>query len=90
MDNNLFLTDKLGNESAYTVLCTFDSKINDKSYVIYTDFSKDDNNCTKVWYSYYNKNNFSKLEHVETKEEIELINDILSSLEKKMNIEFAK
>lgn len=90
LNNNLILTDKSGNESTYTVLFTFDSKTIDKSYVIYTDFSKDNNNYTKVWYSSYQQNNFSKLEPVETKEEVKLIDDILSSLEQKMNIVFSK
>ena len=90
LNNNLILTDKSGNESTYTVLFTFDSKTSEKSYVIYTDFSKDNNNCIKVWYSSYKQNDFSKLEPVETKEEIKLIDNILSSLEQKMNIQFSK
>ena len=83
-NNNLFLTDKDGNESEYTVLFTFDSKLNNKSYMVYTDFSKDSDNHINVKYASYNKNNFSKLNPVNTKEEIELIDDILSSFEQNL------
>lgn len=87
---NIFLTNEDGEKVNYTVLFTFDSKITNKSYVIYTDFSRDDNSYINVFYSSYTKGMNSKLEPVTTREEVELINDILLTLEKELKYKFSR
>lgn len=88
--NNIILTNENGEITNYTILFTFDSKITNKSYVIYTDFSRDDNANINVFYSSYIPGTKNKLEAVKTKEEIDLINDILLTLEQELKYKFSK
>ncbi len=88
--NNIVLTNSEGEKTNYTVLFTFDSKITEKSYIIYTDFSRDDNANINVFYSSYTPGNNVKLEPVETKDEIALIDDILLTLEQELKLKFSK
>lgn len=84
---NISITNKAGKIMDYHVLCTFDSNITSKSYIIYTDSS---NNYINVYYAYYDKNNFSQLQPIETQEEIALMDNILSSIEQELKEKFSK
>lgn len=84
---NINIVNKDGKKMDYYILCTFDSKITSKSYMIYTDSS---NNYINIYYACYDKNNFSQLQPVETQEEITLMDDILSSLEEELKNKFSK
>lgn len=88
--NNIVLTNADGEKVNYHILFTFTSKITHKNYLIYTDFSRDDNANINVYYSCYDPNNLSKLEPVTTHEEIELIDDILLTLEQELKYKFAR
>lgn len=81
---NITITNSKGEKMNYHVLFTFDSKEFKKSYVVYTDFSKDENSDINVYYSSYKDGNLSKLEKVESKEEIELIDKLLEEYERKI------
>lgn len=87
---NLFIIDSHGKKTNYQILCTFDSRENNKSYMIYTDFSKDSSQAINVYYCCYKNGNKSRLMPIETKEEISLIDSILSSIEQELNTKFAK
>lgn len=87
---NIIITNKNGKKTNYHVLCTFDSNKNHKSYMIYTDFSKNSDNCINVYYACYEQGHDSELKAVETQEEIALMDSILSSLEQELNNKFRK
>lgn len=87
---NIIITNKNGKKTNYHVLCTFDSNKNHKSYMIYTDFSKNSDNDINVYYACYEQGHHSELKSVETQEEIALMDDILSSLEQELNNKFGK
>lgn len=76
---NIVIKDKDGKELEYKVLLTFD--ISEKSYVIYTDSIADENEM-KIYYAYYKKEDFTKLEPVENEDEIKIIDDIVADFEK--------
>lgn len=87
---NIKITNKNGDKIGYHVLCTFNSKQTQKSYMIFTDFSSDSNHAIYVYYACYEKNNHTLLKPIETLDEITLLNNILSSLEQELNVRFIK
>ena len=87
-NQTIILTNESGKQSTYTVLFTCDSKTEPKSYIAYTDFSKDDNNNTKVWFSSYSKKEMEKLQPIKKQDEINLLENILSTFEEKLNSKF--
>ena len=55
MEKNKFsLIDDKGNEVVYDVLFTFESEETNKSYIVYTDNSRDDKGNVQVYASTYN------------------------------------
>lgn len=89
-EKNITITDVNGKKTNYQTLCTFDALENHKSYIIYTDFSKNSDNNINVYYAYYEQDNRSQLKPVETQNEIALMDNILSSLEQELNQKFVK
>lgn len=79
------ITNKDGKTMDYRVLCTFDSNITSKSYMIYTDSS---DNHINIYYACYDKNNFSQLQPIETQEELVLMDNIFSSIEHELKNKF--
>lgn len=77
---NMVIRDSNGNEMNYKVLLTFD--MNEKSYVVYTDSNLEEDKEIDIYYAYYTKGDFTKLEPVENEEEIEIIDDIVTDFEK--------
>ena len=67
------------------VLFTFDSEETKKSYIIFTDNSLDENNNIKVYANTYDpEGKHDELGPVETKKEWEIIENLLSSLQDKV------
>lgn len=67
-------------EKEYYILVTFDILKKNKSYVLYTDYSKDSNNNLKVFSAIYDED--WNLKPVIEKEEIEIIENYIKGLEK--------
>lgn len=84
--NSVFTAkDEKGNLIEYEVLFTFDSEETKKSYVIYTDHTKEDG-LERVYANYYDKTGKDKeLKPIETEEEWNTIEAILSKLEESNN-----
>ena len=82
-------TIKVTNDKGETIVCdilfTFDSEETGKSYIVYTDNSKDENGKVRVYASIYDpKNPNSKLEEIKTEKEWKVIETILSSIEEEI------
>ena len=87
MKNNSFkvINDK-GEEIVCDVLFTFDSDETKRSYVVYTDNSKDETGNIQVFASTYNPNeeNITTLGAVETEKEWKIIETILDTIQKQV------
>ncbi len=82
--NVIKVKDENGNEVNYQVLFTFESEETNKSYVAYTDESKDEEGNVRVFASSYDPNDMSHLEPIETEEEWKVIDAILSSIQEEI------
>ncbi|MCD7809107.1 MAG: DUF1292 domain-containing protein [Erysipelotrichaceae bacterium] len=70
-----------GLEVEYDILFTFDSDDTGKSYIVYTDYSKDDEGNIQVYSSVYDpKLENPQLEEIKTAKEIKVINDMLNTM----------
>ena len=83
-------TIKVTNDKGETVVCdilfTFDSEETKKSYIVYTDNTKDENGKVRVYASIYNPNDpKSKLEDIKTDKEWKVIDTILQTLQEEIN-----
>ena len=79
--NQFTLIDEEGKEVVYDVLFTFDSEETNKSYIVYTDNTLDEEGNTKVYASIFNPEEENPvLLPIESDEEWKLIEGILSSL----------
>jgi uncharacterized protein YrzB (UPF0473 family) len=84
-ENQFTIIDDEGREIICDVLFTFDSDETKKSYIVYTDNSKDENGNTKVYASIYNPNNpHSRLEEITTEKEWKIIENILTTLQEEI------
>lgn len=75
------MIDEYGNEIVYDVLFTFDNDCNGKSYIVYTDNSRDEKGNIEVYASIYNKGNSMKLTPIESEAEWSIIEHILNELQ---------
>jgi len=76
------ITNEEGKEVEYEVLFTFDSEETKKSYMVYTDNTKDDNGNIKVYASIYTPGTeTTELAPIETDKEWKIIETILSELQ---------
>lgn len=86
MENNTFkVINENGEEITCDILFTFDSEETKKSYIVYTDNSKDESGNIQVYASIYDpqmKN--SKLEPIETDAEWKIIETILDTLQEEI------
>ena len=83
--NSFTIIDPEGVEKTYDVLFTFDNEETKKSYMVYTDNSKDENGKVRVYASIYDpKDPKSKLEEIKTEKEWKIIETILSSIEEEI------
>ena len=68
------------------ILFTFDSDETNKSYIVYTDNTLDENRNIKVYASIFDPNDDNtKLEPIETEKEWKIIETILESLQEESN-----
>ena len=82
-DNSIMIIeDEKGQRIEIEVLFTYNTKDNDNTYVVYTDHSKDSDGQEKVYAGIYDKDN-SLLNPIENKEDYIMIENILSSIDKK-------
>lgn len=86
MENNSFkFINEQGVEVTCDILFTFDSEETKKSYVVYTDNSKDAEGNVQVFASVYHPNEQnSKLEPIETEQEWKIIETILDTLQEEI------
>lgn len=76
------VTNEEGKEVEYEVLFTFDSDETKKSYMVYTDDSKDENGNTRVFASaYIQGEEETELLPIETEKEWKIIDTILKELQ---------
>lgn len=80
MDDKEFLklTDDLGNIQEYEILTTFKRQSNGKNYVVYTDNSKDGKGNLNIYAGIFYPNDNTKLDNIETEEEWDMIEKILT------------
>lgn len=84
--NQFTIIDDNGKEIVYDVLFTFDSDETNKSYIVYTDNSQDENGNIQVFASvYYPGSDTSKLDPIETDKEWKIIETILDTIQEEMN-----
>lgn len=78
------VTDAKGKEIEYEILFTFDSEENKKSYIVFTDNTKDKDGSIVTYAASYNKDNDKlELHDIETESEWNLIENILANIEEK-------
>jgi len=79
------IKNEAGEEMECDVLFTFDAEDMKKSYVVFTDNSKDENGNIKVYANTYDPTgNSADLGVVNTEKEWQMIENLLSSLQEKM------
>ena len=84
--NTIKLTNDKGEEIVCDILFTFDSDETGKSYIVYTDNSKDESGKVRVFASIYNPNDArTKLEDIKTDKEWKIIETILETLQEEIN-----
>ncbi len=86
MDKNTFkLITNDGTEVTCNVLFTFDSDETKKSYIVYTDNSRDQEGNIQVFASIFNPNDENtKLEPITTEKEWKVIETILETLQEEV------
>ncbi len=84
--NSFTVFNEEGKEIKCDVLFTFDSEETNKSYIVYTDNTLDENKNIKVYASIFDPNDDNtKLEPIETEKEWKIIETILESLQEEGN-----
>lgn len=84
--NTIKVYDENGNEVVCDILFTFDNEETKKSYIVYTDNSKDKNGKVQVYASIYDPADPTmKLEEIKTDKEWKVIDTILETLQEEIN-----
>ena len=85
-NNNTFkVINDEGKEIVCDILFTFDSEETKKSYIVYTDNSKDEEGNIQVFASIYDpKMENPKLDPIETEQEWKIIETILNTLQEEI------
>lgn len=85
-NNKIKITTESGAQVICDILFTFDNEETEKSYIVYTDNSKDDNGKVRVYASIYDPTDpKSKLEDIKTDKEWKVIDTILQTLQEEIN-----
>ena len=86
MENNTFkVINEEGREIVCDILFTFDSEETNKSYIVYTDNTKDEAGNIQVFASIYDpKQESPKLEPIETEQVWKIIETILNTLQEEI------
>ena len=82
-DGKITIKDKDNKDIVCDVLFTFDSDKTNKSYIVFTDNTKDEDGNLLVYANTYNKDNSGELGLIETEEEWNIVEQILDSINKK-------
>ena len=83
--NTFTMIDETGKEVEYDVLFTFDNDETGKSYIAYTDNTRDEAGNIQVYASTYNPDDpESKLEAIESEKEWKVIETILETLQEEI------
>lgn len=83
--NTIKLTNENGEEIVCDILFTFDSEETGKSYIVYTDNSKDENGKVRVFASIYHPNDpKTRLEDIKADKEWKIIDTILQTLQEEI------
>ena len=83
--NTIKVTNDKGEQIVCDILFTFDSEETGKSYIVYTDNTKDENGKVRVYASIYNPNDpKTKLEDIKTEKEWKVIDTILQTLQEEI------
>ena len=83
-NSNMVLKDDNNREIKVDVLFTYESKENNNLYVVYTDHSKDSDNKERVYAGILDEEN-NILNPIENKNDYNMIESILSSIDKKVS-----
>lgn len=84
--NTFVIENDQGEKIECSVLFTFDSKETNKSYIVYTDNTKDEAGNIKVYASIYDPSGKDKaLTPIKTEEEWKVVEDLLASLQEQTN-----
>ncbi len=82
INGSFTMIDEDGVEKEYDVLFTFDSEETNKSYIAYTDNTKDADGKLAVYASTYDKNGeTTELKALETEKEWKIVETVLQSLQ---------
>lgn len=85
MENTFKVINENGEEIMCDVLFTFDSEETKKSYIVYTDNSKDEEGNVQVFASIYDPaQENQKLEPITTEQEWKVIETILNTLQEEI------
>ncbi len=85
INSSFTMIDQNGVEKEYDVLFTFDSEETNKSYIAYTDNTKDADGKLSVYASTYDKNGEStELKALETEKEWKIVETVLQSLQEEI------
>ena len=83
--NTFKVKDEHGNEIVCDIICTFDNDETGKSYIVYTDNTKDDKGQVQVYASIYDPADPKmKLEEIKTEKEWKVIDTILKTLQEEI------
>ena len=84
--NTFTVINNEGREVTCNVLFTFDSDETKKSYIVYTDNTKDEKGNIKVYASIYDPNSVDSMEllPIETEKEWKVIETILESIQEEI------
>lgn len=81
-DGILTIKNENGEKKNFHILVTFDIEQKNKSYVLYTDYSKNENGDLRVFVSIYNKyDEDDKLEEVVEEDELDVIDEYIEKLQ---------
>ncbi len=84
--NTIKITNVNGEQVVCDILFTFDSEETGKSYIVYTDNTKDENGKVRVYASIYDPDDpKTKLEDIKTDKEWKIIDTILQTLQEEMS-----
>ena len=85
MDNTIRVVNDEGQEIVCDILFTFDSDETKKSYIVYTDNSKDEEGNIQVFASIYDPNQKEKaLEPITSDKEWKVVETILNTLQEEI------
>ena len=83
--NTITVTNEKGESVVCDILFTFDNEETGKSYIVYTDNTKDENGKVRVYASIFNPDDpKTKLEDIKTEKEWKVIDTILQTLQEEI------